>query len=209
MTRAAFRALAAGPALFFVSGCCCFIPAEAETLVVVVPSRHDGHVGAVVVTRGERRQLLDTAYVAARSGPTGEIVRTALQPREVEELRTTFAEASEALPTRVLTYRLYFEFGSETLTEDSKRTLDAVLGDIASRSAAEILVVGHSDNPGTPEANDALSLRRAELMRELIVARGVPPDAISAIGVGARQPEVETLGDVEEARNRRVEITVR
>ena len=92
--------------------------------------------------------------IAARSGPTGEIVRTALQPREVEELRTTFAEASEALPTRVLTYRLYFEFGSEALTEDSKRTLDAVLGDIASRTAAEILVVGHSDT--TPELVRAL-----------------------------------------------------
>lgn len=209
MNRGALRALAAGPALFFISGCCCLVPAEAETVVVVVPSRHDGHVGAVVVTRGDHRQLLNTAYAAARSGPTGEIRTVTLQAQELEELRQTFAPASEALPQRVLTYRLYFEFGSDTLTEESQQTLDAVLGDITSRAAAEILVVGHSDNPGTPEANDALSLRRAVLMRDLIVARGVSGNTISAVGVGARQPEVETRGDVEEARNRRVEITVR
>jgi len=209
MTRAVVRALAAGPALFFVSGCCCFIPAEAETVVVVVPSRHDGHVGAVVVSRGDRRQLLDTAYIAARAGASGEIRKVALKPQEVEQLRETFAAASAALPARVLTYRLYFEFGSDALTAESQQTLDAVLNDIASRAAAEILVIGHSDNPGTPEANDALSLRRAQLMRDHIVARGVPGSTISASGVGARQPEVETLGDVEEARNRRVEITVR
>ncbi|MGH2829459.1 MAG: hypothetical protein ACRDJM_03140, partial [Actinomycetota bacterium] len=106
MTRGALRALAAGPALFFVSGCCCFVPAEAETLVVVVPSRHDGHVGAVVVTRGDRLQLLNTAYASANSGPTGAIRQAPLKPRQMEEFRRTFAAASAALPPRVEMYKL-------------------------------------------------------------------------------------------------------
>ena len=58
MSRAVAKALAFGPALFFVSGCCCYVPQEAETTVVVVPSRHDGHVGAVLVTDAKGKQRL-------------------------------------------------------------------------------------------------------------------------------------------------------
>lgn len=205
--HAVIRALAVWPALFFVCGCCCFVPSEAETVVVVVPSRHDGHVGAVVVSRGERRQLLNTAYATARATPKGEIRQTALKPRQVEELRQTFAAASEALPPKAQSYTLYFQFGSEDLTAESSRTLDAILSEVATRSAAEIILVGHSDSPGTPEANLALSVRRAERMRALVIQRGVPAEVVTATGVGNTDPEIRS--DVEEERNRRVEITVR
>jgi outer membrane protein OmpA-like peptidoglycan-associated protein len=207
MSRAVKRALAFGPALFFLSGCCCFVPEEAETTVIVVPSRHDGHVGAVVVTHGNQQRLLNTAYAQARSPATGRVRQAEMKPRQVEEFRKTFAAASEALPPKVMTYTLYFEFGSEDLTAESSRTLETILSEVATREAAEILLVGHSDAPGTPEANLALSVRRAEAMRDLVVARGVPAGIVTATGVGDADPEVSS--DVEEARNRRVEITVR
>lgn len=209
MIRAAYGALAAGPALFFLSGCCCFIPAEAETTIVVVPSRHDGHVGAVVVTRGEQTQLLDTAYSSARSGETGRVRQASLKPREIDEIRKTFAEASAALPPKVQTYTLYFDLASDTLTEESSRTLDSIVSEVGTRQAVEIILVGHSDRLGTPEVNAALSLRRAERMRQLVIDRGAAAEIVTAIGVGEDDPEIETGDDVEEARNRRVEITIR
>jgi outer membrane protein OmpA-like peptidoglycan-associated protein len=209
MTRGVLRALAAGPALFFVSGCCCFVPAEAETVVVVVPSRHDGHVGAVVVHKGESQQVLDTAYASARSGATGRLKKVALKPREMEDLQRTFAAASEALPPKVQTYKLYFDLASDNLTPESSQMLDAVLDEVAHRAAYEVIVTGHSDTVGTLETNEALSLRRAERVRELILARGVDPGLVTAVGRGKSELEVETAEDVEEVRNRRVEITVR
>jgi OmpA-OmpF porin, OOP family len=206
MIGAVKRALALGPALF-LSSCCCYVPAEAETTVVVVPSRHDGHVGAVVVTKGAQKQLLNTAYASSRSASTGRMRQAALKPQQMDEFKKTFAAASEALPPRVMTYTLYFEFGSEDLTAESAQTLERILSEVATREAVEVLLVGHSDAPGSAEVNLALSLRRAERMRDLVVARGVPAGIVTATGVGDRDPEVTT--DVEEARNRRVEITVR
>lgn len=214
MTRGPFpreviRALALWPALFFVAGCCCFVPSEAETVVIVVPSRHDGHVGAVVVSRGERQQLLNTAYATARATPKGAIRQTALKPRQLEELQKTFAAASAALPPKAQTYTLYFDLASENLTPESSVTLDEILAEVGKRSAAEILVVGHSDSLGTPEANLALSQRRAERLRELVIERGADPAIVSALGVGERDLVVATGDEVEEVRNRRVEVTIR
>jgi outer membrane protein OmpA-like peptidoglycan-associated protein len=54
-----------------------------------------------------------------------------------------------------------------------------------------------------------LSLRRAESVRDWLVASGVPRDAISAVGRGEIDPVVPTGDGVAEARNRRVELTVR
>jgi len=207
MIAAALRALATGPALFLLSGCCCFVPVEAETVVVVVPSRHDGHVGAVVATRGETKTLLNTAYASVRMAKSGEVREAPLKARQMEEFKKTFAAASEALPPKALTYTLYFEYGTDNLTAESDRTLDTILSEASVRKAAEIIVVGHSDSPGTAEANMALSVRRAESMRDLLITRGAPADRIVVTGVGDTDPEVQT--DIREERNRRVEITIR
>jgi outer membrane protein OmpA-like peptidoglycan-associated protein len=209
MIRAGYRALAVGPALFLVSGCCCFVPSEPETTVVVVPSRHDGHIGAVVVTRGTQKEVLNTAYASTRLGVSGKVRKTVLKPRQIEELRQTFAAASEALPPKAMTYTLYFDLASENLTPESSRELDTILSEVASRPAAEILVVGHSDTFGTSEANLSLSQRRADRMRQLVIERGASPDIVSATGLGSSELVVQTGANVAEQRNRRVEITVR
>lgn len=209
MRRAGPRALAVGPALFLVSGCCCFIPSEPETTVVVVPSRHDGHVGTVVVTRGSQKELLNTAYAATRLGASGKIRKTVLKPRQIDELRKTFAAASDALPPKATTYTLYFDLASENLTPESSRELDAILSEVSGRRAVEIIVVGHSDTYGATDANLALSQRRADHVRELVIGRGVPPGIVVATGVGTGALVVQTGENVAEERNRRVEITVR
>jgi OmpA-OmpF porin, OOP family len=209
MTGPTFRAPALGLALVSLSGCCWMQVrhAEPETLVVVVPSRHDGHVGAVVLHDGEKTEVLDTAYAAARTRAHGEAVeRSTLS---AEEVTRVFAPASEALPRRASTYRLYFSLATEDLTPESQKTLDQVLSEVATRTAGEIVVTGHTDRMGTPENNDALSQRRAEAVAELVIRRGADRSMVRAIGMGEREPLVETEDGVAEARNRRVEIIVR
>jgi outer membrane protein OmpA-like peptidoglycan-associated protein len=132
-----------------------------------------------------------------------------MNARELEEFRRTFAAASQALPPRVQTYKLYFDLASDNLTPESSQMLDTVLDEVATRAAAEVIVTGHSDTVGTLETNEELSLRRAERVREMIISRGVAPNLITTLGRGKSELEVETGEDVDEVLNRRVEITVR
>jgi outer membrane protein OmpA-like peptidoglycan-associated protein len=70
-------------------------------------------------------------------------------------------------------------------------------------------VTGHTDRVGTVESNDALSLRRARLIRDRLLSVGVAAERVEAVGRGEREPLVPTADEVPEPKNRRVEIRVR
>jgi outer membrane protein OmpA-like peptidoglycan-associated protein len=195
------RALLALVALAALSAC-----ATKSNLVVVLPEA-DGHVGAVVVHDGNGNVVLDKAYAAegARAGSG------ALQPVQVDaqEVSQIFGGALAAQPIPPKTYTLYFISDSDQLTDASRAEFEAVFKEVARRKAAEVVVTGNTDTVGKQEYNDALSLKRAEAVRQLFIARGLPADAVIAAGRGERDLLVATADDVAEEKNRRVEITVR
>jgi outer membrane protein OmpA-like peptidoglycan-associated protein len=71
------------------------------------------------------------------------------------------------------------------------------------------MVVGHTDSVGTVQDNDALSLRRAQTVSRFLAERGIAVQNIETAGRGERELLVVTKDGVADARNRRVEITVR
>ena len=74
---------------------------------------------------------------------------------------------------------------------------------------ALVTPTGHTDRSG-PEAYDlALSLRRANAVRDALVSEGVKASDISVVGLGEAQPLVPTPDGVREAQNRRVQIVRR
>lgn len=110
---------------------------------------------------------------------------------------------------------LLFDFGSAALREDdpaTAATLDEVVP-ILNDTGRPIRIIGHTDAVGSDEANDALSLARAEAVEAALVARGLTV-TVEVDGLGERQPvaaneTVEGADDpVGRARNRRVEIVI-
>ena len=155
---------------------------------------------------GGREVVLNTAYASAHTGPGGQMEAGQATP---DEVRSIFAGALAAAPPRPVTFILYFVEATDQFTPESQALVDQVMVAIASRPAPELTVAGHTDSVGTDQYNDALSLRRAERVRDLLAARGIPPDSIRAIGRGKREPRVPAPDGTAEPRNRRVEITVR
>jgi outer membrane protein OmpA-like peptidoglycan-associated protein len=172
---------------------------------VLLPGRTGG-VGAVTVQEGGREIVLDTAYASARTSADGRLESGTTTP---DDVRAVFAAALAAEPPRPVTFILYFVEATDQFTPESRALVDQVLLAIASRPAPELTVAGHTDTVGTDQLNDALSLRRAERVRTLLIGRGIPPASIAAVGRGKRELLVPTPQGVAEPRNRRVEITVR
>lgn len=180
--------------------------AVAPEMVAVIPGA-GGHVGAVVVRPvGGGEKVLDKAFASHRVEADG---ATAAGPVTREAIHAVFASTLEALPGRPTSYTLYFLEGKDELTPVSRAELDKVFGDLRSRPAPDILVIGHTDTVGNLAFNDKLSLARAERVREMLVGLGIPSDRIQAAGRGKRELLVPTDDNVAEGRNRRVEISVR
>ncbi|MFI4987600.1 MAG: OmpA family protein [Alphaproteobacteria bacterium] len=175
-----------------------------QALVVVLPNP-DGSAGAVTLVDGGKSVLLDQPY-AAGEVRAGVAAPVAITPEEVEKL---FGQALAARPILPSHFLLYFITDTDKLTPDSERQYRDVFGDIKRRPAYEVEVVGHTDTMGDRPYNQQLSLKRAGAIRDQLVQDGLSAKAISIAGRGQLDLAVPTKDQVSEARNRRVEITVR
>jgi outer membrane protein OmpA-like peptidoglycan-associated protein len=184
-------------ALLMLAGC-------ASERVVLLPSA-DGRPSAVVVRDSSGEVVLDSPYAATVQGVGG---KTSYKSTP-ENTRERFGHALDAQPLRPISYVLYFETGGNVLTPESQAELANIRKEIAERPASEVMVIGHTDRVGSVEGNDSLSMKRAEGMRDLLIESGVPADKLEVIGRGERDPLVPTDDEVDEPKNRRVEISVR
>ena len=176
----------------------------ASERVVLLPAPY-GKTGAVVVRDQQGELRLDQPYAALKRSLAANRPYQS-SPAEVTE---RFAEALAAQPPRPSAYVLYFEAGGNVLTQESQAALASIRKEIAERPASEVMVIGHTDRVGNAELNDSLSLTRAEGIRDLLIESGVAVDKLEAVGRGERDPLVPTADDVDEPKNRRVEINVR
>jgi len=176
-----------------------------EERVVLVPAP-DGHIGTVVIERDGKKTTLNTAYASSRAVGGREVENATVQQ---EEVGREFADTLAAIPANPVKFTLYFITGTDELTDESKAELQGVLDELRRRPAPDILVIGHTDTVGSPVDNDALSLQRAQAMREEMLSLGIPPDRIRASGRGERELLIPTDDGIDEPRNRRVEINVR
>jgi outer membrane protein OmpA-like peptidoglycan-associated protein len=126
-----------------------------------------------------------------------------------EETLRLFGAALVALPPRPSLFILYFNEGSEQLTEESLRVVKTIMDDISGRTAAEVAVIGHTDSLADDAFNDRLALQRADRVKEELVRHGIPAESIAVSGRGKRELLIPTGDNVSEPRNRRVEINVR
>ncbi|WP_246682287.1 OmpA family protein, partial [Mesorhizobium sp. B3-2-1] len=104
---------------------------------------------------------------------------------------------------------LNFEFGSSSISDTEVQKLQGVadaMEKLLKKNPAEtFLIEGHTDAVGTPEANLALSDRRAEAVAEALTnAFGIPPENLTTQGYGEEYLKVDTSAPNRE--NRRVAI---
>jgi len=98
--------------------------------------------------------------------------------------------------------RVFFAYDSSLLTADATRTLQRQAAWLKASSAA-LTIEGHADERGTREYNLALGDRRANAVRDYLVAQGVAPDRIRTISYGKEHPQTAGHDESAWAQNRR------
>ena len=93
-------------------------------------------------------------------------------------------------------------------SEETKSYLDALITYLYANPSFQIKVTGHSDNMGTFELNEKLSIERAKMVTDYILSKGITKDRIMENGEGARMPIAPNDSPEKMALNNRVEISV-
>jgi len=177
-----------------------------QVLVVLLPDTDSGTVGRIVVSNPSGSTELFTAWASTRvtagRAPSVKVLSES-------EVKRRFGEIIATLPPPPRHFTLPFRFDSEELTDEGEKLVQDVLQAVKNQPVPDVVVVGHTDTTGTPQSNSELGLRRANAVRSLLVEAGLSASAIEVRSHGEAELLVKTADGVFEARNRRVEITVR
>jgi OOP family OmpA-OmpF porin len=102
-----------------------------------------------------------------------------------------------------------FAFNKYTLTEKDRADLDSMVTNASKNKRYFIAVEGFTDRTGSRQYNEELSRKRAETVREYLVAKhDIPVFRIHMIGLGQEKPVDESKTRAARAKNRRVEIKI-
>ena len=99
----------------------------------------------------------------------------------------------------------YFEFDSSTLTAAAISSVDAHIAALQGTDKS-VRLEGHTDERGTREYNMALGERRANSVRDYMVANGIATHRIETVSYGEERPVAYGSGESNWSQNRRVEL---
>jgi OmpA-OmpF porin, OOP family len=105
-------------------------------------------------------------------------------------------------------FMVFFDWDRSNLSVQALNTIQQAATAFKQKGNARITATGHTDTTGSASYNMALSLRRANAVKDALVREGVPATAITVVGRGMQGLLVQTGPNVREPQNRRVEIVI-
>lgn len=104
---------------------------------------------------------------------------------------------------------VYFEFDKSDLDGAGSATLAGYAAWLSDHSDASVTIEGNCDERGSREYNLALGQRRADSVKDSLVANGVDASRIDTVSFGEERPACDGSGAACWAQNRRADIISR
>jgi len=164
-----------------------------------------------------RAQALSAAQQAEENARRAEAEMAEMRREREEELNRMQQALDRVAPTHrtpngmviVLpdsTFR--FAFDSAELNEKNRELLSRIAGILLVSKGYGLAIYGYTDDVGSAEYNQQLSVRRAKAVEDYLVQSGIDPTIITIKGYGKTSPLVPGTSAAARAKNRRVEIAL-
>ena len=101
-----------------------------------------------------------------------------------------------------------FEFNRAEVRPVAQMSLRKLADFLQQYPQRRVLIEGHTDNVGSANYNDELSLRRAEAVDHALIGLGVAGQRVATVGYGKDYPIADNSSDTNRALNRRVEVYI-
>ncbi len=173
--------------------------------VILIPDA-DGNVGEIIVSNQAGTQILDQPYMSVESKGNSRL--DAPEQLDRDSVINNFKEVLASIPHPASRYILYFKTGTTELTDESRQMLDKISADVNSRQNYDVFIDGHTDTMGATERNYNLALERAQEVNLLFSEQLSKPEKVRVTSHGDGNLLINTADEVDEPRNRRVEILI-
>lgn len=109
-------------------------------------------------------------------------------------------------PQKFVLEGVLFDHDKSTLTPAARRILDDAVRVMRNHPNVRYQISGHTDSDGSDAYNQALSLRRANAVRDYLIEQGISGYRLSTSAHGESMPVASNATKEGRAKNRRVEI---
>ena len=133
----------------------------------------------------------------------------AATPPPIDGVEQTANACNSSISAVLKESSITFESKSAQITPEGNAVLDRLVAEAApciGNPALRVTVGGHTDSRGQDRDNLRLSKERADSVKESLIVRSVPPDAITAIGYGETLPVADNSTEDGQAANRRITV---
>jgi peptidoglycan-associated lipoprotein len=134
--------------------------------------------------------------VGGPGGPGGPVSGSRFGPGSQQDLAATAGD------------RVFFDYDRAEISSEGQQILHRQAEWLKRYANVGVTIEGHCDERGTREYNLALGERRAQAVKNVLAALGIPASRISTISYGKERPEVPHSDDQSYAQNRRGVTTV-
>ncbi|MFL5423037.1 MAG: OmpA family protein, partial [Myxococcales bacterium] len=173
---------------------------------------YEWHDGKWVSGEGTPKGAKGTVYVLyACKGKGGDSANLAVvEAQEMEQkvaLDSSSMQAEIEKTGHVALHGINFETGKASITPDSATTLQQIADLLSRNDAWKLRIEGHTDDVGKVGENLVLSRKRAEAVRDWLVANAkIAAARLDTKGFGDSKPVAANDSDDGRAKNRRVEL---
>ena len=151
--------------------------------------------------------LLASLLAACGSQPTKEAAKAPEQKAAAAAATKPVAVNPLNDPNNILSHRsVYYDFDKSIVKDEYKPMVKAHSEYLVGHASAKVQLQGNCDERGSREYNLALGQRRADSVKQLMEAAGVPAAQVSTVSYGSEKPRAAGHNEEAWAQNRRTDI---